>query len=374
MTMPHQSYPYLEVQLDQICRNARVMAELCRGHGIQIAGVVKFSDGSAEIAQAYHAGGCAQIAASRTIQLEEVKTALPQATTLLLRLPMLSEIEETVRWCDISLNSSIQTLAALEKEAQRQAKTHQVILMLDVGDLREGVPQPDDLCCLARAVETHMPHLKLLGVGATFTCYGSILPDNNNLGALVQAAEQVERTIGRKLDIISGGSSTSLIPLLGGEVPERINHLRLGGSIANPRAIRLNRGVSIPGLCEDACLFHAQLIEVNRKPTRPYGVSSINWKGNAVEFADQGVRRRGIAAMGAADVGDLFQLFPMDERIRVCGGSSDHLVLDLENCLGAYEVGDEVIFRSFYGPLLYAFSTRHVAIHYVGKAVCSNAD
>ncbi len=360
-------YPCLEIDLAGIRRNACAMAALCASHGISVAGVIKFADGNAEIARAYHEGGCAQIAASRPAQLRDVKHALPRAQTMLVRLPMPCEAEETVRWCDISLNSSRETLLALDAQARTQRRRHGVVLLLEAGDLREGVPDADSLCALACAVEAGMPGLHLLGVGSTFSCFGAILPDKTNLSALVAAAERVETAIGRRLALISGGSSTSLLPLLAGDMPARVNHLRIGGTIANPMGMRLNRGVTIPGMREDTCLLRAQLIEANRKPSRPFGTSSLNWAGESVQFPDLGIRKRGILALGAADVGDVFKLIPTDARVKILGGSSDHLVVDLDDCGEEYAVGSELTFRMFYGPLLYAFSGRHVAIRYVER-------
>ncbi len=358
------SYPLLEVALDNVRHNARVVTDLCAAHGLRVAGVVKVSDGDVKIARAYYEGGCAQIASSRPTHLRAVKEELPQASTMLLRLPMLSEIAEVIRWCDMSLNSEQQTLKALDAEAKRQGKVHQVILMLDVGDLREGVTSARELLDFALMTENELDGLHLAGVGATFTCFGSILPTRENLTVLVKAAGEIERKIGRKLEIISGGSSTSLIPLLEGKLPAGVNHLRIGGVIANPRTIRLNRDVVVPNMKEDTFVLRAQLVEVAEKPSLPFGVSSLNWAGEKVTFVDRGMRKRGIAALGTADLGDLKKLTPVDPQVEVLGGSSDHLVLDLDACSQNYQVGDVVSFYLLYEHLMHAFGSHKVRVRY----------
>ena len=40
-----RNYPVLKVDLDAVRTNARVVCELCAGKGIEVAGVIKFSDG-----------------------------------------------------------------------------------------------------------------------------------------------------------------------------------------------------------------------------------------------------------------------------------------------------------------------------------------
>jgi len=358
----------LEVFLDNIRHNARAVVDFCAGYGLTAAGVIKFSDGDLRIARAYYDGGCAQIASSRTAHLRDVKTHIPEATTMLLRLPMLSEVEEVVQYCDISLNSERETLVALNAQAKQQRRVHQIILLLDVGDLREGVMSPEALLELAVFTEEGLDGLHLAGVGSTFTCYGSILPTRENLTVLLKAARAIENRIGRKLEIVSGGSSTSLMPLLDGSIPEGINHIRIGGVIANPRNIRLSRGVVLPNMQENTFLLQTQLIEVGEKPSLPIGLSSVNWTGEKVTFVDKGIRKRGIAALGTADVGDLTKLIPVDEQIAILGGSSDHLILDLNDCAKDYRLGDVVSFNLRYEALMHTFYSHRINIlHHEGS-------
>ena len=359
-------YPVLEVNLSYLHNNAKIMTDYCAKQGISVAGVIKFSDGNLNITNAYHQGGCTQIASSRVIHLKRIKSELPEAVTMLIRLPMLSEVYEVVKFCDISLNSERDTLIALNQEAGKLRKKHSIILMLDVGDLREGTISINELYKLAMLTEYQLNNLKLIGIGSTFACFGSILPTSENLGTLLLAAELIEKGIGRKLDLISGGSSVNLTLMQKeGMLPSRINHLRIGGAIANPRNIRLNRGVIIEGMKEDTFILKAELIEVNVKPSRPFGQTSINWSGDQVIFEDNGYRRRAIAAIGRQDIGDALKLLPREDGVKVIGCSSDHTVLDIEDCIKKWKVGDIVSFNLSYEPLMYAFCTRNVNIEFL---------
>ena len=353
------TFPYIEIHADRVRENARVVCDYCAQSGIDVAGVIKFSDGDTEIARAYFEGGCKEIASSRVLHLKELRQKYPQIPTLLIRMPMECEVEEAVRWCDTVFCTSVETLQLLENAAARQEKTVRVLLILDVGDLREGVTMEEELVALAVEAE-RLPHVALRGIGSTFGCYGSVLADRENLTRLCKAASLVEEAVGHKLNTVSGGSSSSLMALDRGEVPAGVNHLRIGGFIANPMNMRLNRHFTLPGANEDTFFLKAQVIESNEKPTCPQNQTGKNWAGNAIVYEDRGIRRRAIAALGEADVGDVTKLIPVDAGLRIMGGSSDHLILDTADCEKDYRVGDVVMFRMQYGAMLHAFTSRLV--------------
>jgi len=364
--MTQLPYPAITVNLDAIQNNARVLCGICGQYGIGVAGVVKFSDADPRIAKAYLDGGCAQIAVSRAVHLQKIKDALPEAKTLLTRNPSLDEMELAARYCDICLMSDAYSLQMLDRAAEAAGTRPGVILMLDSGDLREGAADPEELCELAVLTETALPHLHLLGVGSGFACLNGVLPTYENLSALVSAAELVESKIGRRLELISGGSSINLTLLTdGNKMPPRINHLRLGGTIAAPANIRRNRGVSFPGLREDTMHLTARLIEARVKDSAPKATSSRNWAGEVIHVEDKGKRCRAIAALGSQDVGDAMDLRPMDPGVTVAGSSSDHTVLDVTDSEKSWAAGDLVRFTMPYMPMLRGFSGNHIAIHYI---------
>ncbi len=355
-------YPVLNVNIEAIRNNADTMSKFCGSKGLNIAGVIKFSDGNIDVAKAYHEGGCKQLASSRTVHLERIKNEIPDAVTMLIRIPMISECEDVVRWCDISLNSQEKTLRHLNECAAKLGKTHSVLLMLDVGDRREGVVGADRLLEQALMVEKELDNLHLIGIGSSFACVSGVLPDQQNLSELAEAAEKIEAAIGRQLEIVSGGSSITLTMLANDvPLPAKINHLRIGGSIANPMAIRKNRGVVIPGMREDTFMLSAEVVEAETKPSAAQG-SGKNWAGQVIEREDRGTRTRAIIALGSQDIGDCKQLVPLDESAEVVAGSSDHTVLDITECSYAYECGDIMTFSLYYMALLYCFSTNHVRI------------
>lgn len=357
-------FPALYVNTDAISTNARVLCGVCASYGISVAGVIKFSDGDPRIGRAYMEGGCAQIAVSRAKHLPALKRELPQVETLLTRVPARCDLENTARFADLVLHADADGLRALDAEAAKWGTTPGIILMLDVGDLREGVENIPDLVSLAMLCES-LPNLRLKGVGTNHACLNGVLPNYENLSFLVEGAEAVERAIGRKLEWISGGSSINLLLLHEGmnKMPSRINHLRLGGSIANPMNIRLGRGVTFPGLREDSVSLAAEIVEIREKASAVVG-STKNWKGETVLQEDKGRRLRAILAVGSQDIASARDLIPLDEGVEVIGCSSDHTIVDVTDAR-KLKSGDVLHFRVRYANMLYAFTGDHVTIRFV---------
>ena len=357
--MTSTCYPCLEVNLSAIRNNAEVICDIYRKQNVSVAGVIKVSDGCPEIAKAYLDGGCVQIASSRIRHLAELKESFPDTESLLLRIPQISEARDVVEYADLSLNSETATLQALDRAAADAGKRHRVILMLDVGDRREGVTSIAELAEQASFVKKELKHLEVAGIGTNYGCISGVLPDDENLEMLCRAAGAVEAALGKPLEIVSGGGSSSLIRTCQGKLfPPGINHIRVGGVIANPVNMMINRGIRIPGIDIDTFCLQAQIVELKDKPA-PTG-SGKNWQGKDVDFGYDGVRRRAILAVGSQDIADPFNLLPIEEGIKVIGCSSDHTILDVSDYAGTLKVGDIVRFRLRYGAVLQIFSTRHV--------------
>ena len=355
----------MTVNLTALRNNARVLCDVCARNGIAVAGVVKFSDCDLQVARAYLEGGCAQLGVSRAKHLRALKEAFPQAETLLTRSPGRCDLESCARYADLSLHADADVLKALNAEAGKYNTHPGILLMLDVGDLREGVDNIPELVELAKLCE-QLPNLRLRGVGTNLACMNGVLPSWENLTFLVEGAETVEQAIGRKLDIISGGSSINLLLLKDGisSMPPRINHLRLGGAIANPMNIRMNRGVTFPGLREDSLRLVAEIVEIHEKNSAPKACSTKNWAGEAVVWEDKGRRMQAILALGSQDVADAAALIPEDDGVQILGCSSDHTIVDVTDSGKQWRSGDTLTFKLRYANMLYAFSGDHVTVDY----------
>lgn len=359
--MNTESYPQLRIDLGKLKDNAQSIASTCADSGIMVSGVVKGCGGMLEVCQAMLDGGCESLGSSRIDQLKEIKKYDGRIETLLLRLPMQSEIDEVIYYADCSLNSDKETLALLNQSCERKNTRHKVVLMADLGDLREGIWYLDDLVELAMFVEFELERIDLHGVGTNLGCYGSIKPTKEKMMELSDSADAIEKAIGRQLDIVSGGATSSYPLVLNQEMPPKINHLRIGENILLGRDLKDYFGISMPEVHSDAFQLYGQIIEIQTKPSYPVGELFIDAFGNKPEYVDKGFRKRAIVAVGKQDFGDHEKLIPLNKEIDLVGSSSDHLIVDLTDDQQHYKTGDVLVFNMYYQPMLHLCANTEIS-------------
>ena len=362
----NRRYPQLEIDLSALRSNAQHIVRRCHDRHIRVCGVVKGADGLPEVARALRQCGADELGTSRLEQVEKCRAAGIGGPWLLIRIPGLTELPDVVRLCETSLQSERVTLDALEEECVLQGKTHRVIVMADLGDLREGFWDKDEMVDVCVHVERELPHVGLAGIGVNLTCYGSTKPTPEKMQELLAIADRIERRIGRKLEIVSGGATSSYTLVHWDTMPERINHLRIGEAILLGKDLQVDWGIrDMDYLRMDTFTLRAEVVEVRDKPTYPIGEFAIDAFGHKPVYEDRGIRRRAILALGRADVGELESLLPREEGITVIGGSSDHCILDVEDCPRRLEVGDVVEFSLCYSHMLYATARSDMHIQFV---------
>jgi predicted amino acid racemase len=229
-----------------------------------------------------------------------------------------------------------------------------VILMLDLGDLREGVwARPFDDAIVASILT--LSHVRLKGIGTNLTCFGGIVPDLENMTLLANIAKTIEARHAISLDIVSGGNS-SIFPFLEHHaLPEPINSIRVGEAIVLGRETAY--GKRLPGLFDDVFVLEGEVVECKDKPTRPIGTSTMNSFGESVAFEDRGVVRRAILDIGKQDVIPDY-LRPLDASVAILGASSDHLIVELKT--DRYRLGSKIGFSLTYPGLLQTCTSRYV--------------
>ena len=353
-------YPAISIDLNKLKENLDFLVSLCHSQGIKAAIVTKVFCADERIVELIDASNADMLADSRTQNLCSMKVNKPK---LLLRIGMQSEAETIVSCADISMQSELGTILILGEAAKKLGKTHKIILMVDMGDLREGIFNTDTERILetARAIHEH-DSLELYGIGVNLTCYGGILPDENNLGGLVRIAEYLRKELSEPIPIVSGGNSSTMGMLLAHDVPEGINHLRLGESfvLGNDTAI----GKPVAGLNTDCFVLEAEIVELQTKPSKPIGKSGPNAFGEYLEYPDRGIMKRAILGIGRQDV-SVDGLVPVDPEVEIIGASSDHLIVNLTSCSRNYELGDVIRFIPDYGALLHLFTSKYVDRHYI---------
>ena len=335
--------PRVEISLSQIRENTKKLSELYMQKGISLMGVTKAVLGEPSIAKAMIQGGVKFIADSRIENIQKMKSAGISIQFVLLR-TCLSQAESIVKNADISLNTEIETLKKLSYHAKGQNKIHQVIIMVELGDLREGI-LPCDLPQLVRK-SLSLPHIKIIGIGCNLACYGGIKPDDKNMRELSELVDLIEKEFQIDLEIISGGNSANFEWFKSSQDVGRVNNLRLGESILLG-CETVGRKV-IPGLHTGAFQLIAEVIESKRKASVPLGEICQDAFGNVPGFLDRGDHQRVIIALGRQDV--QVSNLKSNNKLKMIGSSSDHIILDGEN--HNLEVGDEIRFSLDYSGLL----------------------
>lgn len=349
--------PRIEIALSQIRHNARMLCELYGQKGISLMGVSKAVLGDPSIAKAMIQGGVKFIADSRLENIQKMKNAEISTQFVLLR-TALSQAESVIRNVDISLNTELETVKELSRYAKIQNKIHQIIIMVELGDLREGILPGDLSQFIKKTLE--LSHIKIIGIGCNLACYGGIKPDNQNMCELSKLADAIEKEFQISLEIISGGNSANYEWYQSAQKVGRINNLRLGESIL--LGCETVKGKAIPGLYTSAFKLIAEAIESKEKPSLPFGEICRDAFGNIPTFLDRGIRRRVIIALGRQDI--LVSGLRPDRDWEILGSSSDLVVLDSKNY--DLKVGSEVQFDLDYGGLLSAMTSPFIKKQFIG--------
>jgi predicted amino acid racemase len=290
---------------------------------------------------------------SRVANLRRLRSSGIEGPLLLLRSPRPSAVDDVVRWADISLNSELDTVRALGKAAVETGVEHGVVLMVDLGDRREGM-MPSEVLDIARGVHA-MEGVRLDGLGTNLACFAGVVPTWGKMERLVGLAREVEGDLGVTLPIVSGGNSANIPLQMAEGHPEGVNHLRIGEAIL--LGLETVGRTPIPGTHQDAFVIEGELVEARPKPSTPDGRVGQDAFGHVPEVEDRGIIRAGLVALGRQDV-DPDSLVPLDGGVRVLGASSDHLVLDLGGSEAS--AGDVVRLLPGYGSLLRAMTSPYV--------------
>lgn len=339
-------YPVVEIKLNQIIDNVLKVKKNCEESGVKLTLVTKVLVDHEEIVKPLVENGIDCICESRIRNLKSYKD-IP-AEKWVIREPALCEIEDVIRYSDLSLNSERVTIQALNDEAARQGKVHQILLMYEAGDLREGSDYEElrDLYALALT----LPNIKVRGIGTNYSCYGCTIPTVASLNELIGVAEKLEKEFGTKIELISGGNSTTYPLMQEGKLPARINTLRIGeGALMGTM---VSYGDAIGELYHDNFILKAQIVELKTKPSVPWGeFTNFDSFGTVPHFEDKGPRTRALLNVGKQDV-ILDTLTPLDDKLVIMGASSDYMLIDVTDSDTDYKVGDVISFGLNYAGVL----------------------
>jgi predicted amino acid racemase len=345
--------PRLEIDLEKIQFNARTLVNRLDVQGISVTAVMKATLGSPEIANAFLQSGVKTLGDARIENLIKMRHGGVSAPMALIRSPMLSQVARIVKHSELSFNTELDVIRMLSAAAQKAKRIHEIVLMVELGDLREGI-LPKDLNHTVRET-LRFPNIAIKGIGTNLACRSGVVPDARNMAELSALANSIESTFGFPLDLVSGGNSANLEWALSGADTGRVNHLRLGESILLGCDPLLRQPIN--GLHTDAITLVAEVIESKIKPSQPWGTIAQNAFGTPATTETTGSIQQAILAIGRQDI-DPAGLEP-PYGIKILEASSDHLVVR-SSCFN-HPAGSEISFQLNYSALLRSMTSPFVS-------------
>jgi len=345
--------PRLQIDLTKIHHNTRRLVEHLSKRGVSVTGVTKVALGDPDIARVMLRAGVDSLGDSRIENIRKMREAGVDARFILLRTPQISRVSEVVEHADVSFNTELAGIEKLSEAATDQGKIHGIVLMVELGDLREGI-LPGDVEETVRQ-SLALPGVRVEGIGINLACLGGVKPDADKMKELSELAQSLEARFDYTLTTVSGGNSANFDWFFSAPDTARINNLRLGESIFLGLET-LNRS-PIKGLETDAMTLVTEVIESKVKPSVPSGEISQNAFGEKPHFRDRGPINHAILGIGRQDV-LVSGLTPLTEGVEVFGASSDHVIVVSNK--RRLQVGEEVSFHLTYGALLAAMTSPYV--------------
>lgn len=299
-----------------------------------------------------------QVCDSRISNLRMIKRINPEIETVYIKPPARRAVKGIVQYADISMNTEYDTIRLLSAEARAQNKTHKIIIMIEMGELREGIMREDLMAFYSRVFD--LPNIEVVGIGTNLSCLYGVLPNQDKLIQLSLYEQLIEARFDRKIAYVSGGSSVTIPLILKNLLPQGINHFRVGESLFLGTDVYNN--TRLGNMETDVFQLYSEIIELMEKPKVPMGEFGTNVEGDTPDFDEAlsgKTSYRAIIDIGLLDV-DRNRLIPLDEDISIVGGSSDMFVIDLFENKRNYKVGDLIEFRLDYMGVLRILNSKYI--------------
>lgn len=346
------------INLNALSHNLRTIGDIMNNHGASWTVVTKVLCGHTDTLKALQYLGVRSMGDSRLDNLAAIERISPDFETWYMRVPDKSSIRDVIQLADVSLNSEIEIIRMLNDEARRANRMHRVIIMIEVGDLREGI-LPGSLIKFYQDV-FKLSNIEVLGIGANIGCLAGAVPNIDQFTQLILYRELLELKFERRLSMISAGSTIVLPMIQESSLPRAINHFRIGEAIF--LGTNLISGGTLVGLRDDVILLEAEIAEIKEKGLKPLGeTASVQpFQADSEEDTSPGQRGyRALVSVGQLD-SDISGLTPVNPNYRIAGASSDITVVNLGVNPEQLQVGDTIKFRVNYSALLRLMSGKYV--------------
>ncbi|MCB9046826.1 MAG: alanine/ornithine racemase family PLP-dependent enzyme [Chitinophagales bacterium] len=337
---------FVTLDKEKLADNYHYLDTLFKQKGIKWSVVSKMLCGNKTYLDVLLKLGVKEVCDSRVTNLKRIKAINPEVETAYIKPPPKRSVRKIVEFADVSFNTEFETIKLLSDAAVEQNKTHKVIIMIELGELREGVMREDFMDFYAKVFE--LPNIEVIGIGTNLTCMYGVLPNHDKLIQLSLYKELIEAKFNKKIPYVSGGSSVTIPLIFQNLLPEGVNHFRVGETLFLGTDVYHNK--PFDQMHNDVFKLYAEIIELTEKPTVPIGELGHNLTGEIKEFNDEqraASSYRAIIDLGLLDI-ESNHLIPSDENIKLVGESSDMIVVDLGQNPKGYKVGDLLEFSMTY--------------------------
>lgn len=349
---------YITLDRDKLQKNYRFLDQTFKENGIDWAVVSKMFCGNELFLKELIKLGVKQLCDSRVSNLEMIKSISEKVETIYIKPPPKQSIEAIVRYADISFNTEIETIKMLSVEAEKQNKTHKILIMIELGELREGVLREELLMFYSEVFK--LPNISVIGLGTNLTCMYGVLPSHDKLIQLCLYEQLIEAKFDREIEYVSGGSSVTIPLIFKGLLPKGINHFRVGETLYLGTDVYNN--TTFKEMESDVFQLYAEIIELTEKPGNPMGELGHNLTGETLSFEsnDQSeLSYRAIIDIGLLDI-DEDHIKLKDNDLEIVGASSDMLVIDLGRNESNYQIGSIIEFRMDYMGILRTMNSQYI--------------
>lgn len=363
---------FVTLDTDKLADNFRYLDNLFTKHNIKWTAVTKMLCGNKKYLEVLVKLGITEACDSRVTNLKRIKAINPEVETAYIKPPPKRSVRNIVQYADVSFNTEYDTIKLLSDAAVEQNKVHKVIIMIELGELREGVMREDFMDFYQKVFE--LPNIDVIGVGTNLTCMYGVLPNHDKLIQLCLYKELIEAKFDKKIPYVSGGSSVTIPLIFQDLLPDGVNHFRVGETLFLGTDVYNNR--PFEQMHNDVFKLYAEIIELTEKPSVPMGELGHNLTGEIKEFdmAEQSQSSyRAIIDLGLLDI-ESEHLLPTDESIGLVGESSDMIVVDLGDNPEDYKVGDLLEFNMTYMGILRVMNSEYVEKKLAGSLALPEND
>jgi ornithine racemase len=349
---------YLKLYKDKLKHNYQFLNKIFKDKNIEWGIVSKVLCGHKEYLSQLIDLGIHEIHDSRISNLVTVKKLNPEVQTVYIKPPAKRSIPKVVRYADVSFNTELATIKMISEEAVKQNKIHKIIIMIEMGDLREGVMGEDLVEFYEKIFK--QPGISVVGLGTNLNCLHGVIPNPDKLIQISLYKQIIEAKFNRRIPWVSGGTSVVFPLLLNRQLPSGINHFRMGETLFFGNNLLTNE--NIDGMETGVFELFTEIIELAEKPAVPIGEMGQNVMGETTEVDEElygETTTRAIIDIGQLDIDPKF-LMPRDKDVEIVGASSDMLVLDIGDNKHGYKVGDLIAFKLEYMGVLGIMNSNYI--------------